>query len=78
MCLGWEKVGAAPKVYAFGTREALTLGALYRIVPQRRNGLDSMWFIIHCFIDPGTRAARDPVRIPVFGLAEVMLRMGRV
>ena len=34
--------GGGANVYAFGTRDALTLGPLYPDVAQRRNGMDSM------------------------------------
>jgi allantoin racemase len=63
-------------VYGFGTREALTLGPLYpdRCAMAERDGFDAV--IIHCFIDPGLRAARDRVRIPVVGPGEVTLRAG--
>jgi allantoin racemase len=39
-----------------------------------RDGFDAV--IIHCFIDPGLRAARDRVSIPVIGPGEVTLRNG--
>jgi Asp/Glu/hydantoin racemase len=63
-------------VYAFGTRDALTLGPLYpdRCATAERDGFDAV--IIHCFIDPGLRAARDRVRIPVVGPGEVTLTAG--
>ena len=64
------------KVYAFGTKEALTLGPLYpeRCAMAERDGFDAV--IIHCFIDPGLRAARDRVGIPVIGPGEVTLLNG--
>jgi len=63
-------------VYAFGTKDALTLGPLYpdRCALAERDGFDAV--IIHCFIDPGLRAARERVRIPVVGPGEVTLRAG--
>jgi Asp/Glu/hydantoin racemase len=64
------------KVYAFGTREALSLGRLYpdRCARAERDGFDAV--IIHCFVDPGLSAARERVRIPVVGPGEVTLRAG--
>ena len=64
------------KVYAFGTRDALSLGPLYpdRCAMAQRDGFDAV--IIHCFIDPGLRAARERVRIPVVGPGEVTLSAG--
>jgi allantoin racemase len=61
-------------VYAFGTRDALTLGPLYpdRCALAERDGFDAV--IIHCFIDPGLRAARERVRIPIVGPGEVTLK----
>jgi Asp/Glu/hydantoin racemase len=70
-----ESSGGA-KVYAFGTRDALSLGPLYpaRCAVAERDGFDAV--IIHCFIDPGLRAARERVRIPVVGPGEVTLLAG--
>jgi Asp/Glu/hydantoin racemase len=67
---------AGAKVYAFGTKEALSLGPLYpdRCALAERDGFDAV--IIHCFIDPGLRAARQRVRIPVVGPGEVTLSAG--
>jgi Asp/Glu/hydantoin racemase len=64
------------KVYAFGTKEALSLGPLYpdRCALAERDGFDAV--IIHCFVDPGLSAARERVRIPVIGPGEVTLRAG--
>jgi allantoin racemase len=39
-----------------------------------RDGFDAV--IIHCFVDPGLRAARQRVRIPIVGPGEVTLRGG--
>ena len=63
-------------MYAFGTKDALTLGPLYpdRCALAQRDGFDAV--IIHCFIDPGLRGARERVRIPVVGPGEVTLRAG--
>ncbi|HEX4988216.1 MAG TPA: aspartate/glutamate racemase family protein [Candidatus Binatia bacterium] len=63
-------------MYAFGTKDALTLGPLYpdRGALAERDGFDAV--IIHCFIDPGLRAARERVRIPIVGPGEVTLRAG--
>ncbi|HEY7166092.1 MAG TPA: aspartate/glutamate racemase family protein [Candidatus Binatia bacterium] len=71
-----EESGGVGKVYAFGTKEALSLGALYpdRCAAAERNGFDAV--IIHCFVDPGLRQARERVRIPVVGPGEVTLRAG--
>lgn len=65
------------KVYAFGTRDALSsVGPLYpdRCALAERDGFDAV--IIHCFIDPGLRGARERVRIPVVGPGEVTLSAG--
>jgi allantoin racemase len=64
------------KVYAFGSREALSFGPLYpdRCAVAERDGFDAV--IIHCFVDPGLDAARERVRIPVVGPGEVTLRAG--
>ena len=69
-----QENGGGAKVYPFGTREALTLGPLYpdRCVLAERDGFDAV--IIHCFIDPGLRAARERVRIPIVGPGEVTLK----
>ena len=69
-----EENGDGAKVYAFGTKDALTLGPLYpdRCRLAERDGFDAV--IIHCFVDPGLRAARERVRIPIVGLGEVTLK----
>lgn len=71
-----EESGGRSKVYAFGTREALTLGPLYpdRCAQAERDGFDAV--IIHCFADPGLSEARRRVRIPLIGPGEVTLRAG--
>jgi Asp/Glu/hydantoin racemase len=71
-----EEGRGGAKVYAFGTRDALSLGPLYpdRCALAERDGFDAV--IIHCFIDPGLRAARARVRIPVVGPGEVTLMAG--
>lgn len=71
-----EESGGVSKVYGFGTKEALSLGPLYpdRCALAERDGFDAV--IIHCFIDPGLREARERVRIPVVGPGEVTLRAG--
>ncbi|HWO43554.1 MAG TPA: aspartate/glutamate racemase family protein [Candidatus Eisenbacteria bacterium] len=71
-----QESGAGARVYAFGTKEALGLGPLYpdRCALAERDGFDAV--IIHCFIDPGLRAARGRVRIPVIGPGEVTLSAG--
>ena len=71
-----DEAGGGAEVYAFGTRDALTLGPLYpeRCARAERDGFDAV--IIHCFIDPGLRAARQRVRIPVVGPGEVTLSAG--
>ena len=63
-------------MYALGNRDALTLEPFYpdRCALAERDGFDAV--IIHCFIDPGLRAARERVRIPVVGPGEVTLRAG--
>lgn len=71
---GAEESGDGSKVYAFGTKDALSLGALYpdRCAAAEREGFDAI--IIHCFIDPGLRKSRKRVRIPVVGPGEITLR----
>src|SRR5690348_6350752 len=68
--------GGVPGVYAFGSKDALSLGGFYpdRCAAAERDGFDAV--IIHCFVDPGLRAARDRVGIPVIGPGEVTLRAG--
>jgi len=53
-----QENGGGAKVYAFGTKDALTLGPLYpdRCALAECDGFDAV--IIHCFVDPGLRAAR--------------------
>jgi hypothetical protein len=52
---------------------ALTLGPLYphRCALAERDGFDAV--IIHCFIDPGLRAA-ERLRITIFGPGAVTLK----
>ena len=71
-----QENGGGAKVYAFGTKDALTLGPLYpdRCALAERDGFDAV--IIHCFIDPGLRAARERVRIPIIGPGDVTLIAG--
>lgn len=71
-----EDSGSASRVYAFGTKDALSLGPLYpdRCALAERDGFDAV--IIHCFIDPGLREARQRARIPIVGPGEVTLRAG--
>jgi allantoin racemase len=71
-----QEGGGGANVYPFGTREALTLGPLYpdRCLLAEQDGFDAV--IIHCFVDPGLRAARERVRIPVVGPGEVTLKAG--
>jgi Asp/Glu/hydantoin racemase len=71
-----EESGGGAKVYGFGTRDALSLGPLYpdRCALAEREGFDAV--IIHCFVDPGLRAARQRARIPIVGPGEVTLRAG--
>ena len=71
-----DESGAGAKVYGFATRDALTLGPLYpdRCAAAERDGFDAV--VIHCFIDPGLRAARQRVRIPVIGPGEATLMAG--
>jgi Asp/Glu/hydantoin racemase len=71
-----EESGGVSRVYAFGSKEALSLGPLYpdRCAAAERDGFDAV--IIHCFVDPGLREARERVRIPVVGPGEVTLRAG--
>jgi allantoin racemase len=45
-----------------------------RCALAERDGFDAV--IIHCFIDPGLRGARERVRIPVVGPGEVTLSAG--
>lgn len=71
-----EESGGVSRVYAFGSKEALSLGPLYpdRCALAERDGFDAV--IIHCFVDPGLSEARERVRIPVVGPGEVTLRAG--
>jgi Asp/Glu/hydantoin racemase len=71
-----EETAGAARVYAFGTKGALSLGPLYpdRCALAERDGFDAV--IIHCFVDPGLREARQRVRIPILGPGEVTLRAG--
>jgi allantoin racemase len=73
-----NELGGGAKVYAFGTREALSFGPLYpdRCAQAERDGFDAV--IIHCFIDPGLHAARERVRIPVIGPGEATLTAGAI
>jgi allantoin racemase len=70
--------GGVPGVYTFGSKEALSLGAFYpdRCAAAERDGFDAV--IIHCFVDPGLREARERVSIPVIGPGEVTLRAGGI
>jgi Asp/Glu/hydantoin racemase len=73
-----KDTGGVPGVYGFGTKEALSLGAFYpdRCAAAEQQGFDAV--IIHCFVDPGLRLARERVSIPVVGPGEVTLRAGGI